>query len=70
MLLGAAIILSKQKDNLKGTVKFCFQPAEEGGHGAREMINDEKYPVLKNPDVNYCFGLHINPSNEVGTIIT
>ncbi len=40
------MILAQHKDKLKGTVKFCFQPAEEGGHGAREMINDKIYPVL------------------------
>ena len=40
MLLGAAKILSSMKDKINGTVKFIFQPAEEGGGGARYMIED------------------------------
>ena len=40
MLLGAAKVLSKNKNNYKGTVRFIFQPAEEGEGGARYMIND------------------------------
>lgn len=58
MLLGAAILLSKNKREVNGTVKFLFQPAEEDGGtgGAKPMI---KAGVMENPKVDYVFGLHI-----------
>ncbi len=59
MLLGAAMILAKHRDELRGTVKFLFQPAEEAaemGGGALPMI---EAGVLRNPKVDYVFGLHI-----------
>jgi amidohydrolase len=61
MLMGAAKILSSVKEELKGTVKFIFQPAEEGPPegeegGAPLMI---KEGALKNPDVDAIFGMHI-----------
>jgi carboxypeptidase Ss1 len=58
MLLGAAMLLAKNKDELKGTVKFLFQPAEEHGGrgGAKPMIEDG---AMENPKVDYVFGLHI-----------
>jgi carboxypeptidase Ss1 len=58
MLLGAAQLLSNHKDEIHGTVKFLFQPAEEHGGrgGARPMIDDG---VMNNPKVDYVFGLHI-----------
>ena len=70
ILMGVAEILSKHKDKIKGTVKFIFQPAEEGPPpgeegGAKVMI---KEGVLKNPDVDAIFGLHINSGTPVGTI--
>ncbi|TPN82402.1 amidohydrolase [Aquimarina algicola] len=70
ILMGVAEILSKHKDKISGTVKFIFQPAEEGPPpgeegGAKLMI---KEGVLKNPDVNAIFGLHINSGTEVGKI--
>ena len=70
MLLGAATILSEMRDELPGTVKFLFQPAEEGAPegeegGADLMI---KEGALQNPDVDVVFGLHINSQTEVGTI--
>lgn len=56
MLLGAAMLLTKHRDELQGSVKFLFQPAEEhGGRGGAEpMIEDG---AMK--DVDYTFGLHI-----------
>ena len=65
MLLGAAMLLSKHRDELYGQVKFLFQPAEEvgGRGGAKPMIDDG---VMKGPKVDYVFGLHISgtePSN-------
>ncbi len=58
MLLGAARLLVAHKKELKGSVKFIFQPAEEAGGrgGAEPMIEDG---VMKNPKVDYVFGLHI-----------
>ena len=70
ILMGVAEILSQNKDKINGTVKFIFQPAEEGPPpgeegGASLMI---KEGVLKNPDVDAIFGLHINAATPVGTI--
>ena len=69
ILMGVAEILSKNND-FSGTVKFIFQPAEEGAPkgeegGAKMMV---KEGVLKNPDVDAIFGLHIAAANDVGTI--
>ncbi len=70
MLMGAAKILTDMKGDLRGKVKFIFQPAEEGAPvgeegGAKLMV---KEGVLKNPDVDVIFGLHINSQTDVGTI--
>ena len=70
ILMGVAEILSKNKDKIKGTVKFIFQPAEEGPPpgeegGAKLMIKES---VLENPKVDAIFGLHIRSNYEVGTI--
>ncbi len=70
ILMGVAEILSKNRDKIKGTVKFIFQPAEEGPPlgeegGALLMV---KEGVLKNPDVDAIFGLHINSATPVGVI--
>ncbi|MCW3079924.1 amidohydrolase [Segetibacter sp.] len=70
ILMGVAQLLSAMKNDLKGTVKFIFQPAEEGvpageTGGAERMV---KEGVLENPAVNVVFGLHINSQTEVGKI--
>lgn len=70
ILMGTAEILASIKNELKGTVKFIFQPAEEGPPegeegGAELMI---KEGVLTNPKVDVIFGLHINAQTEVGKI--
>jgi amidohydrolase len=70
MLMTAAEILSGMKNELSGTVKFIFQPAEEGAPegeegGAALMI---KEGVLENPKVDAMFGLHINAQTPVGQI--
>ena len=61
ILLGAAKILYDLKDQIPGTIKFIFQPAEEGAppgeEGGAELMVKEG--VLKNPDVDAIFGLHI-----------
>ncbi|MFV8353464.1 amidohydrolase [Flavobacterium sp. XS2P14] len=70
ILMGTAEILASIKSELKGTVKFIFQPAEEGPPegeegGAKLMV---KEGVLENPKVEAIFGLHINAQTEVGKI--
>lgn len=70
ILMGAAEILAKNKNDLKGTIVFLFQPAEEGAPdgeegGAALMI---KEGVLDNPKVEAAIGLHINSLTPVGTI--
>ena len=69
ILMGVAEILSKNND-FSGTVKFIFQPAEEGAPpgeegGAEVMV---KEGVLRNPDVDVIFGLHIISRLNVGYI--
>jgi amidohydrolase len=70
MLMGTAEILASLKKDLQGTVKFIFQPAEEGApdgeEGGAELMVKEG--VLNNPKVDVIFGLHINAQTEVGTI--
>ncbi|MGV3558172.1 amidohydrolase [Larkinella arboricola] len=70
IMMGVAEVLASVKNDLKGTVKFIFQPAEEGAPvgeegGAQLMV---KEGVLENPKVDAIFGLHINSQTEVGTI--
>jgi amidohydrolase len=71
ILLGTAQVLSGIKDQLAGTIKFIFQPAEEGApegeEGGAELMVKEG--VLKNPDVEAIFGLHIKSEFEVGEIL-
>jgi len=70
ILMGVAEVMAKNKDKINGTVKFIFQPAEEGPPpgeegGALLMV---KEGVLKNPDVDAIFGLHINSQTPTGVI--
>jgi len=70
ILMGVAEVLSGMKKDLKGTVKFIFQPAEEGAPegeegGAKLMV---KEGVMKNPNVDAIFGLHISAGTPVGQI--
>ena len=70
ILMGVAEVLAQNKDKIKGTVKFIFQPAEEGPPpgeegGAWLMV---KEGVLQNPDVDAIFGLHINSQTPAGVI--
>lgn len=63
MLLGAARYLAETK-RFKGTVRFIFQPAEEGKGGGREMVNEglfEKFPVTA------VFGMHNWPEMPLGS---
>lgn len=70
ILMGVAEVLASMKKDLPGTVKFIFQPAEEGAPvgedgGAELMV---KEGVLENPKVDAIFGLHINSQTPVGDI--
>ena len=69
ILLGTAEILSKWTEKIHGSIKFCFQPGEEGGAGAKAMIEDKNYPLLNNPEVDQCYGLHISSPSELGKIL-
>ncbi len=70
ILMGVATVLTKNKADLKGTIKFFFQPAEEGAPvgeegGAALMI---KEGVLENPKVDAVFGMHISSMTPLGMI--
>ncbi len=70
ILMGVAEVMAKNMDKIKGTIKFIFQPAEEGPPpgeegGALLMV---KEGVLENPKVDAIFGLHINSQTPVGVI--
>ena len=63
MLLGASEVLSKNRKNIQGTIKFIFQPAEEGYGGAKFMIEDG---AIEN--VEEIYGLHVWNYQQSGTI--
>ena len=70
ILMGTAEVLAGMKKDIAGTVKFFFQPAEEGPPGDEEggaplMI---KEGVMDNPKVDAVFGLHISSALEIGKI--
>ena len=67
IMLGVAKYLRESgiSKKLKGNVKLLFQPAEEKGTGAREMI---ARGVLENPRVDRIFACHVSPDLPVGTI--
>jgi amidohydrolase len=65
MLLGVARLLSERRNDLRGTVKFAFQPAEENVGGAEPMI---AAGVMENPTVDAAFGIHIAQDLPVGSI--
>lgn len=70
MLIGTAEVLSSMKKDIAGTVKFIFQPAEEGAPGNEEggaalMV---KEGVMDNPKVDVVFGMHIESAIPAGDI--
>ena len=70
ILMGTAEVLAAMKKDISGTIKFIFQPAEEGPPGDEEggaplMV---KEGVMENPKVDAIFGLHISSGIEVGNI--
>ena len=67
MLAGAARLLAGRRADLRGSVKFLFQPGEEGHHGARYCIDEG---LLENPTVDAAFALHITPNRPSGVLAT
>ena len=65
MLLGAAKLLKEKENQINGTVKLLFQPAEEGGAGGKLMTEEG---ALKSPNVERIFGLHVWPQMPTGQI--
>ena len=63
--LGTAKLLSRFRDQLCGTAKFVFQPAEEGAGGALAMIEDG---VLENPRPDYSLSIHIDSQHPLGWV--
>lgn len=60
MLLTAAKMLKENESNLKGTVKFMFQPAEETFEGSKDMM---EHGILENPSVDAALAYHVSPGN-------
>jgi amidohydrolase len=68
MLVGATRLLHARRTELPGTVRFMFQPGEEGHHGARHMIDEG---VLDGDEpVAAAFALHVSPNLPSGTVWT
>src|SRR5215470_10068835 len=67
MLVQAVHLLHRHRDELPGTVKFMFQPGEEGHAGARHMIEDGLLDADPKPDA--AFALHIFPNFKAGAIV-
>jgi amidohydrolase len=70
ILMGTAEVLTSLKKEIPGTIKFIFQPAEEGAPGEEEggaalMV---KEGVMDNPKVDAIFGLHISSGLDIGKI--
>jgi amidohydrolase len=66
VLLGAARILQELKDEWEGSVKLIFQPGEERNPGGASLMIKEG--VLKNPEPQAIFGLHVHPALEIGKL--
>lgn len=66
MLLGAAKVLKAHESQLRGTVKLIFQPAEEGGAGAKKMCDEG---ALDGVPIDRIFGIHVWPFAPTGTIL-
>ncbi|MBQ8953073.1 MAG: amidohydrolase, partial [Clostridia bacterium] len=67
ILLGAAKVLMGLREEMHGSVKLLFQPAEESTGGAERMV---KAGAMENPHVDYVYGLHVMPRLPLGTVET
>lgn len=66
MLLGACKILKENEDKLEGKVKILFQPDEEGGKGAMDMV---EHKILQNPSVDRAIALHVDAKSPLGKVM-
>ena len=66
MLYGAALILSELRNELKGKVKFIFQPGEEKNPGGASILIKNK--ILENPKADVIFGQHIITDKPAGSL--
>jgi len=66
ILLGVARLLTERRDEFSGTVKLCFQPAEEMPPGGAIRMIDEG--VLQDPHVDAVIGLHMSSQDPAGTV--
>jgi hippurate hydrolase len=67
MLVGAARVLAARRGELRGTVRFAFQPGEEGFGGAAVMVREG---ALESPRVDAAFALHVSPNLPAGSVWT
>ena len=65
ILLGVAKFFASIRQQVAGNIKWIFQPAEEGGGGARIMVEEG---VLENPKVEAIFGAHVYPEIQIGKV--
>lgn len=65
ILLGVARVMKRLDPPARGAIKFLFQPAEETGAGAKQMIEEG---VLDDPPVNAAFGVHVWSGVPTGTV--
>ena len=65
ILLASARALARRREEIQGTLVFCFQPGEEGSGGNRLMIADG---ALENPHVDRVFALHLYSGLDVGKV--
>src|SRR5258707_11538556 len=65
ILLSTARILMRHREEVPGTIVFCFQPAEEGRGGAKKMVAEGG---LENPHVDAALGLHVIQEMPIGTV--
>ncbi|MBL7958827.1 amidohydrolase, partial [bacterium] len=63
IVTGTLLVLNKMKSQLKGNIKFIFQPAEEALSGGAELVVKEGVV----DDVEAVFGIHVDPSLKMGT---
>ncbi len=61
--IGCAVLLNKKREQLEGTVKIIFQPAEESSLGALKILETD---IMS--DVERIWGIHADPTNDAGTI--
>ncbi len=67
ILLGTARVLQDAREHLRGNVKLFFQPAEETTGGAKRMV---AAGCMKDPDVDWVYGLHVDAAIPCGTLRT